>query len=93
MSAVSLLKEGVVTSMKVTGIFMQYEVENDGTYYYGSGRNWMERMGESLEQVYDDSWDKDLIDKLEQAVKDYEQSTDKSNRTSRKVRLGTEDVC
>lgn len=65
--------------MIVTGVFTQYEVENDGTYYYGSGRNWMERMGGSLEDIWDHDYNMSLIDRLEQAVKDYEQSTDKSD--------------
>lgn len=60
--------------MKVTNVFTQYEVENDGTYYYGNGRSWMERMGGSLEDLYDHSWNMDLIDRLEQTVKDYESS-------------------
>ena len=51
---------------------MQYEVEHDGTYYYGSGRNWMERMGGSLEDIWDHDYNMSLIDRLEQAVKDYE---------------------
>ena len=51
---------------------MQYEVEHDGTYYYGSGRNWMERIGGSLEDLDATLGDLDLIDRLEQAVKDYE---------------------
>jgi hypothetical protein len=51
---------------------MQYEVEDNGTYYYGSGRNWMERMGGSLEDIYEHSWNLNLIDRLEQAVKNYE---------------------
>ena len=68
MRSVNVLKEGVVTSMKVTGIFMQYEVEDNGAYYYGSGRNWMERMGGSLKEV----WDHDYIDRLEETVKNYE---------------------
>lgn len=62
--------------MIVTGVFTQYELEDDGTYYYGNGRNWMERMGGSLEDIWDHDYS--LIDRLEQAVKDYEQSIDKS---------------
>lgn len=65
---VNALKEGVVTSMKVTGIFIQYVVEDNGSYYYGGGRNWMEGTGGSLKEV----WDHDYIDRLEQAVKDYD---------------------
>lgn len=58
--------------MIVTGKWTTYEVESNGTYYHGSGRNWMEMMGCSLEEVFEHEHTKSLIDALQQAVMDYE---------------------
>jgi hypothetical protein len=65
----------------VTGKWTTYEVEHNDTYYHGSGRNWMERMGESLESVWDHDYNMSLIDRLEQAVKDYEYEQYRGNES------------
>jgi hypothetical protein len=66
----------------VTGKWTTYEVEYKNTYYQGNGRTWMERMGESLEPLWDFEYNISLIDKLEQAVKDYEYEQYRSNESA-----------
>ncbi len=59
--------------MRVTGKWTTYEVESpEGVYYQGNGRNWSRSYGESLETEYEWEGTKDLFDKLEKAVEDYE---------------------
>ena len=62
--------------MKVTGKWTQYEVSYNNMLFQGHDRIWQQAFEYGALEEY---WDKELIDQLEQAVKDYEQSTDKSN--------------
>jgi len=67
--------------MIVTSKWTTYEVEHNGTLYHGNGRNWMEMMGCSLEEIWDHDYNMSLIDRLEQAVKDYEYEQYRSNES------------
>ena len=61
--------------MKVTGKWTMYEIEHNDNLFRGRGRIWEQAFEYGALEEY---WDKELIDQLEQTVKDYEQSTDKS---------------
>ena len=58
--------------MIVTGKWTTYEVVHNNTIFQGHDRTWEQTFEYSALEEY---LDKELIDQLEQAVKDYEQST------------------